>query len=186
MVDVVALAILLDIPASMLHGGLNLKQVQWRELLRRLPGMALGTILGLVLMNRLDKPWMMLALGTYVAFVGLRSLLPASEPRPVHARWALVSGSLIGRVEVMFATAGPVVLVWLQRRLNDLAGVRASVPVGEIGNIVFAAHWKRYEAYGKSLDKMVGEQSVQKLMAKITASGTAEWVRSNLARELPI
>ena len=62
----------------------------------------------------------------------------------------------------------------------------STVSVGEIGNLVFAAHWDSYEAYGKCLDKMVGEQSVQKLMAKITASGTAEWVRSNLARELPI
>ena len=61
-----------------------------------------------------------------------------------------------------------------------------TVSVGEIGNMVFAARWDSYEAYGKSLDKMVGDQSVQALMAKITASGTAEWVRSNLVRELPI
>jgi len=61
-----------------------------------------------------------------------------------------------------------------------------TVSVGEIGNMVFTAAWGSYEAYGKSLDKMVGEQSVQALMARITASGTAEWVRSNLARELPI
>lgn len=61
-----------------------------------------------------------------------------------------------------------------------------TVSVGEIGNLVFTAHWGNYEAYGKSLDKMVGEQSVQALMAKINASGTAEWVRSNLVREMPI
>lgn len=61
-----------------------------------------------------------------------------------------------------------------------------TVSVGEIGNMVFTARWDSYEAYGKSLDKMVGDQSVQALMAKITASGTAEWIRSNLARELPI
>ncbi len=59
-----------------------------------------------------------------------------------------------------------------------------TVSVGEIGNLVFTAHWGNYEAYGKSLDKMVGEQSVQALMAKINASGTAEWVRSNLVREM--
>lgn len=61
-----------------------------------------------------------------------------------------------------------------------------TVSVGEIGNLVFTAHWASYEAYGKSLDKMVGEQSVQALMAKINASGTAEWIRSNLVREMPI
>ncbi len=44
-------------------------------------------------------------------------------------------------------------------------------------NLVFNARWDSYEAYGKCLDKMVGEQSVQALMARITASGTAEWVR---------
>jgi hypothetical protein len=58
--------------------------------------------------------------------------------------------------------------------------------VGEIGKLVFAARWDSDEAYGKSLDKMVGDPSVQALMAKITASGTVEWERSNLARELPI
>ncbi|MEY4441629.1 MAG: hypothetical protein RL442_629 [Pseudomonadota bacterium] len=61
-----------------------------------------------------------------------------------------------------------------------------TVSVGEVGNLVFTARWDSYQDYGKSLDKMVGEQSVQALMAKITASGTAEWVRSNLARELPL
>ena len=61
-----------------------------------------------------------------------------------------------------------------------------TVSVGEIGNLVFAAHWNSYTDYGKSLDKMVGEQSLQALMVRLSASGTAEWVRSNLARELPI
>ncbi|NBT82895.1 MAG: hypothetical protein EBT56_15065 [Betaproteobacteria bacterium] len=61
-----------------------------------------------------------------------------------------------------------------------------TVTAGEVGNIVFSARWTNYTAYGHTLDAMVGEQSVQALMAKINASGTAEWVRSNLARELPI
>ena len=61
-----------------------------------------------------------------------------------------------------------------------------TVSVGEIGNFVFAARWASYEDYGRSLDKMVGDQSVQALVAKINASGASEWVRSNLARELPI
>ena len=61
-----------------------------------------------------------------------------------------------------------------------------TVSVGEIGNLVFTARWDNFSAYGKSLDKMVGEQSIQALVARIVGSGTTEWVRSNLARELPI
>lgn len=61
-----------------------------------------------------------------------------------------------------------------------------TVSVGEIGNMVFTAHWENFAAYGKSLDKMVGEQSLQALVAKIVSTGATEWVRSNLARELAI
>jgi len=61
-----------------------------------------------------------------------------------------------------------------------------TVSAGEVGNVVFAARWDSYTAYGQALDAMVGEQSIQALMAKMNASGTAEWVRSNLARELPV
>ena len=71
-------------------------------------------------------------------------------------------------------------------RMNGAEVKVYTVSVGEIGNMVFAARWDSYEAYGKSLDKMVGDQSVQALMAKITGSGTAKWVRSSLVRELPI
>ena len=35
-----ALVILLDVPASMLHGGLNFRQVRWRPIGAMLPGMA--------------------------------------------------------------------------------------------------------------------------------------------------
>ena len=61
-----------------------------------------------------------------------------------------------------------------------------TVSAGEVGNMVFTARWDSYTGYGHTLDAMVSEQSIQALMAKIGASGTAEWVRSNLARELPI
>lgn len=127
--DVVALAILLDIPASILHGGLNLPQVRWRELLRLLPGLAGGTLLGLWLLGQLDRRWLLLLLGAYVVFVGLRGLLPRAAPRPARAQWAHPVGALVGLVEVMFATAGPLVVAWLQRRLEDVPALRATVPV---------------------------------------------------------
>jgi uncharacterized membrane protein YfcA len=44
---VVALTLLMDVPASAFHSGLNWRQVQWHELRRLLPGMVVGTVLGL-------------------------------------------------------------------------------------------------------------------------------------------
>ena len=59
-----------------------------------------------------------------------------------------------------------------------------TVSVGEVGNLVFTARWENYAAYGKTMDALLGDKAIQTLMAKITASGAAEWVRSNLVREI--
>lgn len=129
--EVVALAILLDVPASMLHGGLNLRQVRWQALGAMLPGVAVGSLAGLWLLGQLDKRWPLFLLGLYIAGVGLRALRQtAAGSISPHSRLGYHLGSgLIGVIEVMFATAGPVVLALLQRRLPTVAEVRATVPV---------------------------------------------------------
>lgn len=129
--EVVVLAILLDIPASMLHGGLNFRQVRWHALTAMLPGMAVGAFVGLWLLGQLDKRWPLFVLGIYIAIVGLRALRVVATPTTTTAsRWGYHAGStVLGTVEVMFATAGPVVLALLQRRLQSIAEIRATVPV---------------------------------------------------------
>ncbi|WP_397474785.1 sulfite exporter TauE/SafE family protein [Pusillimonas sp.] len=142
--EVVAMAILLDIPASMLHGGLNMRQVQWAELRRLLPGMAIGAIAGLWLLGQLDRRWPLFALGCYVVFVGARALLPRSHgAATLSPAWGHPVGALVGLIHVMFATAGPVVVTWLQRRLGSAAAVRATVPVIMVlvGSIAVSVLW---------------------------------------------
>lgn len=144
--EVVALAILLDVPASMLHGGLNFRQVRWPALVAMLPGMAVGTLGGLWLLGQLDKRWPLFILGLYIAAVGLRALRQATarpQASQIGPGYHLGSG-LVGVVEVMFATAGPVVLALLQRRLREVAEIRATVPVvmvvaGSVAIAVLAA-----------------------------------------------
>jgi uncharacterized membrane protein YfcA len=130
--EVVALAILLDVPASMLHGGLNLQHVRWTEIARLLPGMAVGAGLGLWLLTRLDSRWPLLVLGAYVVGVGWRALRSPQGARAAPAHWSHGAGLLIGLIDILFATAGPVVVAWLQRRLGDVAALRASVPVAMV------------------------------------------------------
>lgn len=129
--EVVALAILMDVPASILHGGLNLRQVDFAELRRLLPGMAVGTLAGLWLTGILDPRWPLLALGLYVAAVGVNALRPRapSAARTLAAPWAHGMGFAIGSVEMLFGTAGPLAVAWLSRRLKDVHVLRASTPV---------------------------------------------------------
>ena len=127
--EVVALTLMLDLPASLMHSGLNWRQVQWSELRRLLPGMVLGTAIGLWLTHHLHSRWPLLALGVYVAVVGLRALRAGQAHKPLAPRWALAYGLGTGIVEMLFGTAGPVVVAWLTRRLPDPHQVRASIPM---------------------------------------------------------
>lgn len=128
--EVVALALLMDVPASAFHSGLNWRQVQWRELGRLLPGLVVGTLLGLWLMPHLLARWPLLLLGLYVAGVGVNALRPAAQrsglPAPI---WAYPLGTAIGLVEMLFGTAGPLVVAWLSRRVADVQHMRASTPM---------------------------------------------------------
>jgi hypothetical protein len=127
---VVALTLLMDVPASAFHSGLNWRQVQWRELRRLLPGMVLGTLLGLWLMQYMNSRWPLFMLGLYVAAVGINALRPKSaQPQPTTPAWAWPVGAAIGLVEMIFGTAGPLVVAWLSRRLTDVQQMRASTPL---------------------------------------------------------
>ena len=128
--EVVALTLTLDLPASLMHSGLNWRQVQWRELRRLLPGMVLGTLFGLWLSHHLNSRWPLLALGVYVAGVGVRALRAGGRSAvPLAASWGHVYGLGIGVVEMLFGTAGPVVVAWLARQLPDPHRLRASIPM---------------------------------------------------------
>jgi uncharacterized membrane protein YfcA len=82
--EVVALVLMLDLPASLMHSRLNWRQVQWTELRKLLVGMVLGTLMGLWLTHHLQSRWPLLALGVYVAAVGLRT---AQTHQALHERW---------------------------------------------------------------------------------------------------
>ena len=127
--EVVALVLVLDLPASLMHSGLNWRQVQWTELRKLLPGMVLGTLMGLWLTHHLQTRWPLLALGVYVAVVGLRALRAGQTHLPVNVHWGVLYGTGIGVVEMLFGTAGPVVVAWLTRRLPDPHQVRVSIPM---------------------------------------------------------
>ncbi|MGY6269282.1 sulfite exporter TauE/SafE family protein [Achromobacter denitrificans] len=128
--EVVAFTLLMDVPASLLHGGLNLRLVNFSELLRLLPGMVAGALAGLWLSSALDARWPLMLLGCYVAIIGIRSLMPQPAGRPALPPGRThTAGAAIGMVEMLFGAAGPLIAAWLNRRLSDIHVLRASTPI---------------------------------------------------------
>lgn len=67
--EVVPLALVMDMLASLLMGGLNLREVRWDEFRALAPGMLLGGLVGLWLAGKVTSAWPLLLLGAYIAGV---------------------------------------------------------------------------------------------------------------------
>jgi uncharacterized membrane protein YfcA len=92
--------------------------------------MVVGTVLGLWLMQYMNSRWPLLVLGVYVAGVGLNALRVKAAPlHPPAPAWVHPVGGAVGLVEMLFGTAGPLVVAWLSRRVADVQQLRASTPM---------------------------------------------------------
>jgi len=92
--------------------------------------MVVGTLSGLWLIQHLQARWPLLLLGVYVAGVGLNALRVKAAPlQPPAPLWVHPVGGAVGLVEMLFGTAGPLVVAWLSRRVADVQQLRASTPM---------------------------------------------------------
>ena len=130
---VVPLVLLMDVPAAILHTGLNFRQVRWKELPPLLPYVIVGALAGIVLIQMTQGDGLLLCLGLYVIFIGWRGLKGAPVAVQIRPSMRHFAGFTMGLVETMFGTAGPVVMSWLAQRLSDPFLIRATMPMTIMG-----------------------------------------------------
>lgn len=124
---VVPLILLTDFTASLVLGGLNFKQVDWREIRRLLPPGLIGVVAGTLLLVSLPTTPMLIGLGTFVILFALRNLLLAGrEPKPISTWWAWPAGLTGGTVGALFGTGGPPYVIYLSHRMTDKGRLRAT------------------------------------------------------------
>ena len=191
LLEVVPVVLTMDALGSALHGRLNWKLVQWGEIKSLLPGMLLGVGLGVLLARVLNSQIPLVVLGAYVALVGINALrqapaktidplVPDIPALPPSAGWAgFAVGTLVGIIEVLFGTAGPPVVAWLTRRLDNIQKVRATTPL----MLVFAS---LIALSGLAFEGRVGNALYwQRLGALMGLSLLAVWAGHALAHGLP-
>lgn len=127
---VVPLVLMTDIPTSIFHVGLNFRAVAWRELPSLLPAAILGALAASALLQVSSGHGLLAVLGLYIAWVGIRGLR-VSAPFVHSTGWVAqnVAGFLMGLIETMFGTAGPIVMLWLTKRLENPQALRATMPM---------------------------------------------------------
>jgi len=61
-----------------------------------------------------------------------------------------------------------------------------TVTGGEVGNFVVSCMFPSFSAYGSCMDQLAADPEFQAWNANTMASGLSTWVRSNIAREIPL
>ncbi|NOT16449.1 MAG: sulfite exporter TauE/SafE family protein [Sulfuriferula sp.] len=123
---VVPLMLLLDFSASILLSGVNLRQVNWREVRTLIPLSIIGITLGTHLLTSLPLQPMLITLSIFVAIFGIRSLLNLHGEKIISHWWAIPAGLSGGTIGALFGTGGPPYIIYLGHRISDKTALRAT------------------------------------------------------------
>ena len=123
----VPLILLLDVVGMLVQGARVRRQVIRSELKRLAPFMVLGIALGTTLLASLPQRPLVATLGCLAVGYGLLNLVGSAPARPLSAAWAGPAGVAGGTMGALFGTGGPVYIIYLSRRLADMAELRATI-----------------------------------------------------------
>ncbi len=123
----VPLMLMFDLCSGLLMGMRNRRVIDRKELLRLIPYMLVGMAIGVFALVKVPERWLLLILGTFILAYSAWSLLLKREPRPLAAGWSAPLGMAGGMFTALFGTGGPIYTIYLTRRLDDKAVLRATI-----------------------------------------------------------
>jgi uncharacterized membrane protein YfcA len=124
---VVPLVLVLDFIASVVLSRHTHLQVRWDEIRSLLPASIAGILIGALLLVNLPREPLLIGLGLFVIFFGLRYLFNVHSEKPISRWWSLPTGFSGGLIGAMFGTGGPPFVVYLSHRLHDKTQLRGTL-----------------------------------------------------------
>ncbi len=132
-----AVFVLQDFSSALRVASENPRHVVRAEVVRMVPLMIVGTIVGTGLLLILPRKASMLALGLFVLLYGAWSLLQRGGPRLVTQRWAYVAGFSGGVVGMLFGAGGPPYAIYLSHRGLSKEQFRSTLTLNSVFSIGF-------------------------------------------------
>ena len=124
---VVPLVLVLDFIASVVLSRHTHLQLRWDEIRSLLPASIAGILIGALLLVNLPREPLLIGLGLFVIFFGLRYLFNVHSEKPISRWWSLPTGFSGGLIGAMFGTGGPPFVVYLSHRLHDKTQLRGTL-----------------------------------------------------------
>jgi len=125
--DIVPLFAIMDCVAVTINGIKLGKKIARDELLRLVPLMAVGNIVGIYLILTIPQRPMMIVLGVFVAAYALYTLITPQFVGHFRRAWVIPFGTVGGVFSAMFGAGGFIYAIYLSRRLADKDALRGTL-----------------------------------------------------------
>ena len=134
----VPMMLLFDLVAGLLLGLKNRRSIDKPEVLRLVPFLLIGMVVGVYLLAHAPERWLLAVLGLFAVLYASWNLLRQQTTSALTVLWAVPAGLLGGAFTAMYGTGGVIYASYLAGRVSDKDVLRASVAA-----LIFGAGWLR-------------------------------------------
>jgi uncharacterized membrane protein YfcA len=124
---VVPMVLVLDFVASIVLSSRKHMQVRWDEIRPLLPTSIVGIVIGSFMLISLPREPLLVSLGLFVIFFGLRYVFNIHGDKPISRWWSVPTGLSGGLIGALFGTGGPPYVVYFSHRLHDKTQLRGTL-----------------------------------------------------------
>ncbi len=124
---VVPMVMVLDFVASLVLSRHTRLQVRWDEVRSLLVPSIVGILAGSMMLISLPREPLLVSLGLFVIFFGLRYVFNVHSEKPISRWWSVPTGLSGGLIGALFGTGGPPYVVYLSHRLHDKTQLRGTL-----------------------------------------------------------
>ena len=119
--------VLLDLVSSALVGVANREQVSKEELVRLVPWMFAGFVVGVTVLVGVPDRHLRMALGVFAVLLGVHGIFNPTLKRAISKLWAIPAGVVGGAIATVFGAGGPIYATYVMGRTGDKGVVRSTI-----------------------------------------------------------
>jgi uncharacterized membrane protein YfcA len=152
------------------------------EILRMVPFVLVGTVIGVTVLVNLPRAGAMLALGVFVVLYAVYALLSRPGATMVSRHWAYLAGLSGGITSTLFGAGGPSYAVYLSHRPLSKEQFRATITLTTVFSIGMRV--AAFAITGLLFKSEVWVTAAVALLGVMVGLGVASWAFKRVTREL--
>jgi uncharacterized membrane protein YfcA len=173
---------LVDFASALRIGLQKPKDAVKPEIVRMVPFILVGTVIGVTVLVNLPRAGAMLALGLFVALYAIYALLSRPGATVVSRHWAFLAGVSGGITGTVFGAGGPPYAIYLSHRPLSKEQFRATLTLTTVFSIGLRV--TAFTITGLMLKAEVWTAAAFAVLAAMVGLSLASWAFKRVTREL--